>query len=1474
MAELPTSTTWRFNWRAAAALAILALALGGSALALHLTQPGRVGAAARRQIEQLVEAGRPELALRHLGRYLQQQPDDADMLFLQARLLAEQAADVPTLERAGRLHDRLIRQFPGHPEVDEVRARLAELYILLSDSYRENFNLLGDPERAALEYRYRAAAQIARELIARRADDPQAHRLLGRALEGLAVPGAKEELDGAITSYERALSLLERRLQRDPDDAEAAEAVDEEIQQAAEVASRLARLHRDRAGDPEAAEAVLDRLVSTRPEDPRLRLARYAYYRELYDEGRAAVELQQALQLAPEDLAVRLAAAQHALHRGDPAAARAHLEAVPETGDARDDAVRRLVGGMIDFAEDRRILAMDRWREALIDVQGSNEELAWWLAYVQIRLGRVKDASYLIRRYKDLSGGEQEQPRLQLLLALMDEQVGNHTAAINVLEKLRRDSRVAGPVRDQAILALGRCYEALGDFDGAGRVFDLAAQGDSRSITPVVAKARMLQRSGKYAEAARELEGALEGRGIDDPELRMMLAASRLAEQAALPPVRRSWGDFERAVEGAERSLRVAAQAEGIADPQSVDLALVLAERDALEGRLDEADARLREALERSPANPGLWAARAELMLRSGQPEQAVLLVERGLEAVGDGARLRLALARVLLELGRGREAQSRLLEGIDRLQPDEQAQLWEEVGRLRLAQADLDGADLAFRNWAKLEPDAPGPVIARIDVALQDARIDDANTLLASLSKDLPYRLAHAAILLREAERLDPEAPVGDGDRGRDKSRLSKLEEAREIVDGEDGVLTDARELAAAHLLLGRIREAQGEPEEAVASYQDAWERGDEQALTPLTDLLARLGRFEELERLARESESDPRIGRLSAQALLGAGELSRASRLLGDAGDDPDAPAALIAWRARMLSMAGRQDELEGLLRRQAERADADEAAPWIDLIAAQARMGRDRASLEVTIRRALERASDVPAAPLEARLRLASGDPEGADAVLKEALEGPIADPKLLVDAASYYNETGRPGLSEPLLERLTAVESISDAAALDLAMMLASRAAGDPEAWGRALELVGDEGGEPGRRLARAVVLSRAPDPARRAEAVTAFEGLMADLPLTDRVAVQARSQLAALLIALGQPGRAAQVTAVSAIQPSPSPEAVALHARALLFADRLGEAEEQLDRLELLRPGDPEVAELRATRLLVAGDGDPSGLERAVDERLGNPGGDLLARAAVLKLIALRNAEAIEAAARIAERLGQISPGRLWALGYARAAQGRHDDALDRCAEALAAIDLTDPVDRIGLVDAILGAVQAAPVDARAGAVSRARPIVDELLRRRPDDPDLLLPSAILHHQVGAYQAEAEIYRRVLDRRPGDQQALYNLALVLSEGLDRPEEGLEQLDRLEAAIGPAPKILGARGVILTRLGRFDQAIRALERCVELEPTADRHYFLARAYRKAGLDDRFREQLDRARRTGLDPDLFDRWQRDEVRALLAL
>ena len=164
--------------------------------------------------------------------------------------------------------------------------------------------------------------------------------------------------------------------------------------------------------------------------------------------------------------------------------------------------------------------------------------------------------------------------------------------------------------------------------------------------------------------------------------------------------------------------------------------------------------------------------------------------------------------------------------------------------------------------------------------------------------------------------------------------------------------------------------------------------------------------------------------------------------------------------------------------------------------------------------------------------------------------------------------------------------------------------------EPGAWERALELAGPGGDAdtPQDRLARAVVLSRAADPARHPEAVALLDGLLADLPIAAPIAVAARDYLVRLLLRDGRAERAAEVAAVSAAGPAADPEAIALAVEALIAADRLLDAELELDRLALYQPGDPVEAALRAELIArrAGPDEAPAALADAVAARGNSP----------------------------------------------------------------------------------------------------------------------------------------------------------------------------------------------------------------------------------------------------------------------------
>ena len=185
----------RFNPTAAVALAAVALAVAAAALTLRLVRPGLVRGAATAQVDRLLDAGRADLAMRHLRQYVDAHPDDLAMRRLQARLVAEQALEIEparaidALRAAIALNSRLLALEPEGSTRDDVRARLAELYIRYSDAYYAGLARRGAQRMAVPELRYQTALELADQLVEHRPDDPDARLLHAMAQEGLAVPG-------------------------------------------------------------------------------------------------------------------------------------------------------------------------------------------------------------------------------------------------------------------------------------------------------------------------------------------------------------------------------------------------------------------------------------------------------------------------------------------------------------------------------------------------------------------------------------------------------------------------------------------------------------------------------------------------------------------------------------------------------------------------------------------------------------------------------------------------------------------------------------------------------------------------------------------------------------------------------------------------------------------------------------------------------------------------------------------------------------------------------------------------------------------------------------------------------------------------------------------------------------------------------------------------------------------------------------
>jgi len=1410
-------------------------------MAFEWFKPHRYSSAVREQVAQLVEADRDDLALRHLGQYLDEHPDDVPMLHLQARLMAERVSSENQMLAAARVHERLLRLDPNGPEADEVRKRLASIYIRYSDAYRATLAYLGAPDLAPSELRYSAATKIVEELTQRRPDDAEAHRLLGMASEGLAVPGDPKALQRAIASYERALEL-------DPTDETTAE--------------RLANLYRDRLEDDAAGERVLDQLVDARPGDVEPRLVRYRYFRQARRESQARRELEAALEIDPQNPRVRLSAAEAALRRGNTAAARVHMEAIQQEREDRQEGAGSLdvllLSGLIEFAQEHPQEAMEQWRRGLRLVGGTNAELSWWLAYVLIRLGRIDEAELLVNQYR--RHVPEDDPALGFLRALRDEQSGRPDKAARFLE--RALPQADGQLREEMALTLGRCYEALGNEEEALTTYRLIARNRPGSALPQLASARLLLRARPEA-AIEELQAALRD-SPEDPELLTALAKVRMREQALRPASSRRWTDFDRALEAA---LEVA--------PESVDLGLLSADRQVLAGRLDQAETILQQLRDRAPRDPRPWVALAEVRLRQARPEAALETLDRAddPDAAGDDSSIRLTRSRVLLAQGQGRKARAGLVEGIDRLSIDQQAELYAALGRLLIGQGDTQAAREALNAWAATRPRDPEPILARLRLAVDDGDLAEARQLVERLGtigdeEDLSYRLGLALLYLRAAAEEPSRA-------------LDLLTQAEQIATQ---VLQAAPELEDAYLIRARVRHrralvqnARDRLADAVNDYRAAWERGAQDALPPLIDLLLKLERFDELRRLPRPVP-DGSVEQVSALALLGAGQTERAAELLQEVASGAETPEAL---RLEALELAGRYDEVEARLRSQAENADSDELAPWVEWLRALVRFNRPLQVRAQVVRQALARIriDEGRRNLLEARLRRAAADWVNADRAFEAALEARPEDPETLIAASDYYAKTDRRQQAIALLERLLAIEPENRPAARQLAVTLAEGSA-DPEVLSQARALVepAAEAGDPEDRLALAIVLSRSEDPAELDRAVGLLERTLEDLAPAHPSAVRARSTLARLLLERGEFDRAARLASTSAGLGTGF-QSAALKAQALIAAERFAEAELALDRLALAQPGNPTEAQLRVRLVVARAEAASQNPGQALDQAVVDRGRGASAIALGRAAFALLETEQPEAADRIGRHLADLDPALSWMPAQRLARQGNAAEALS--VAKVAAENASDPIDRSQAGRVVLEALEHPEVPEDSSLQRQAAAILETALEADPDSPNLLFMLALVRHRQGRYEEEVRLYRRILELWPADrpETALVqnNLAWALSEGLGRPEEALPMIeDVIERSGGANPTFLGTRGVILARLERLDDAIDDLERAVRADPDPNprRLLHLALAYREAGLDDQYRARLEQAREAGLGPKTIDPTEREALESLPSL
>ena len=145
----------------------------------------------------------------------------------------------------------------------------------------------------------------------------------------------------------------------------------------------------------------------------------------------------------------------------------------------------------------------------------------------------------------------------------------------------------------------------------------------------------------------------------------------------------------------------------------------------------------------------------------------------------------------------------------------------------------------------------------------------------------------------------------------------------------------------------------------------------------------------------------------------------------------------------------------------------------------------------------------------------------------------------------------------------------------------------------------------------------------------------------------------------------------------------------------------------------------------------------------------------------------------------------------------------------------------------------------------------ALPVLQECVRRTPEDPEAWRWQAEVQSALGRMKEAAESLREIARRSP-DYPMIYTIlaqALLKLDPVDYAD-ALRTLEQGQKAAPSDPEIYYMRGKILAELGRYEEAATALRRAVELGPTmATPYYQLGLVYQKLGRQSQAAEQFER-------------------------
>jgi tetratricopeptide (TPR) repeat protein len=854
-------------------------------------------------------------------------------------------------------------------------------------------------------------------------------------------------------------------------------------------------------------------------------------------------------------------------------------------------------------------------------------------------------------------------------------------------------------------------------------------------------------------------------------------------------------------------------------------------------GKTAEAEQAFRVALEKNPNDARSMAALGEIRLLGQKYEDAVKLFEQAKAIKSDDANIRLGLAATKARLNRVPEA----IKELEELDPRARSvavllalgrfyvqaerstdavrllsSVVERVPRFPQARLLLGAAYLAADNprsargeFEELNRQVPDHPLVRFALAITLTRTGQPNEALRLLDsvakqyeKAAAYQVERARALLfmgrrdeaftaaETGRRLAPEAPqayivLGEiqTQRGNSKAAQEMFAKAAEV---------DATYVPA-HLALGALRVGEKDVAGALKEFDTAVQ-ADPKSL-PAT--------------------------RAKVGALIVQKKLREAVQAVETAVKaDPDNPG-FHTLLAGVYALDGRADKAAAEYKRALE-LDPRAVGPRVGL----ARLALSQNQEEEAVTQLQAAVKERPAEPTAVLLLASLYDRltryDQAVAVLEAATRADAQSLGFPLTLGGFYLRKGRYdeaiALMSPLLSRmseLTAARSIRGHAYLTK---------GDGDAAIKDLrEVVRVNPKSPAARydLAAAyAVLGRTEDAKREYKEAIAL----------DPKFEPAKAELAILSGQKPDPsGQRAQADRLREVIKADSKNLVAREAlaRTLLQLGQVQEAQAELKQLLSIASGYPEANYLMAQVLTQQGKPDEASeyLRAVLRANPSHVGANVMLAGLLLRKGQRERAVShLETALRVNPNLSGVK----FQLGTFYAQTARLPEAL-RLARELEKSDPTAPGP-----PALIGLVQLAQRNPQ-GAIESFQ----AALKIKPDLVEAQRGLGQAYQMLGQMDRAAESYRRVLAAKGDDVPSLNNLALILLEVRNRPDEALPLAMKAEQLAPRSPEVLDTLGWVHYQRGAYGEAQKFLSRAVELGAgNAAIQYHLGMTYAKLG------------------------------------